>query len=210
MTLPTVRLTMLAVAGFAVGAMTALTVLPQARERLMPGGGFGGNVRVSGEASIGGPFTLSDLTGKTVTDADFRGRTMVVVFASAAAPDIAAAALQVLSAALAKLGPKAQRVAPILVIVDGGGQAPEHLKRLVEGFDPRLVGLTGTHEQIARVLAAYRVPGIREREDTVSLGRYAISYPPPMYVMGPDGRYRGHLAFAAGADAVAASLAGML
>ena len=186
--------------------MTALAVLPQARERLLSGR----NVRVSGEAAIGGPFTLTDLAGRTVADMDFRGRTMVVVFGSAAAPDASAASLQVLSAALTKLGPKAERVAPILVIVDGQGEAPERLKRLVEGFDPRVVGLSGTREQIAAVLAAYRVPGVRESEDIASLGRYAISYPPPIYVMGPDGRYRGHLSFAAGADAVAASLLGML
>jgi cytochrome oxidase Cu insertion factor (SCO1/SenC/PrrC family) len=206
MTLASVRLAVLALAGFAVGAMTALAVLPQARERLLPRA----NLKVSGEARIGGPFALTDHNGKRVTDADFRGRTMLVVFGSTSSQDATAPALQVVSAAIAMLGPKAERVAPVLIAVDPERDTPERLKRYVADFHPRLVGLTGTPRQIAEVLAAYRVAGIRKIPDRVSPAGYTIDHPPPIYVMGPDGRYRGHLSFAAGADAVATSLAGML
>jgi protein SCO1/2 len=206
MTLAAVRLTVLALAGFATGALAALAVLPQARERLLPSG----NVRISGEARIGGPFALTDHNGKRVTDADFRGRTMLVVFGSTSSPDATAPILQVLSAALARLGPKAERATPILIAVDPERDTPERLKRYVEGFNPRLVGLTGTPAEIGEVLAAYRVAGVRPKEGGASPGGYALEQPSPIYVMGPDGRYRGHLSFAAGPDTVAASLADML
>jgi protein SCO1/2 len=206
MTLAAVRLAVLALAGFAAGAMTALAVLPQARERLLPPA----NVRVSGAARIGGPFALTDQNGRRVTDADFRGRTMLVVFGSTSAADATAQSLQVISAALARLGPKADRVAPILIAVDPERDTPERLKRLTADFHPRLVGLTGTPAEIAEVLAAYRVAGVRRTGGPVSPAGYTLEIPPPIYVMGPDGRYRGRLSLAASADAIAASLAGML
>jgi cytochrome oxidase Cu insertion factor (SCO1/SenC/PrrC family) len=207
MSLAAVRLTLLALTGFAAGAMAALAVLPQARERLLPREGKGW---VSGEALIGGPFTLTDHNGKLVTDADFRGRTMLVVFGSTSSPEATAPNLQVLSAALARLGPKADRAVPILIAIDPERDSPEELKRYVANFHPRLVGLTGTPAQIAEVLAAYRVAGIRSKGERESPGGYTLEHPSLIYVMGPDGRYRGHLSFAAGPDAVAASLSDML
>ena len=206
MTLAAVRLTLLALTGFVAGGIAALAVLPQARERLLPVG----NVRVSGEARIGGPFVLADQNGNRVKDADFRGRTMLVVFGSTSSPDATAPTLQVLSAALAKLGPRAERAVPILMAVDPEHDTPERLKRYVESFHPRLVGLTGTLPQIAELLAAYRVAGVRKRDDQALPSGYTLEHPSLIYVMGPDGRYRGHLSFVAGADAVAASLAGLL
>jgi protein SCO1/2 len=204
MTAAHVRLAVLTVAGLAVGALTALALLSQARERLLPSP----NTKVRGEALIGGPFALIDQTGTRVTDADFHGRVMLVLFGSIASRDATAPALQVLSAALEKLGSRAERVVPILITVDPQRDTPERLKSYVEGFHPRLIGLTGTPEQIADALAAFRV-GVRKQEDPTSLAGDTVD-PALIYVMGPDGRYRGHLAFAAGADAVAASLAGML
>jgi cytochrome oxidase Cu insertion factor (SCO1/SenC/PrrC family) len=192
MTAAHVRLAVLTVVGLVVGALTALAVLPQPRERLLPSQ----SIMVRGEALIGGPFTLVDHTGRRVTDADFRGRVMLVLFGSIASPDITATALQVLSAALEKLGSRAEGLVPILITVDPVRDTPERLKSYLERFHPRLIGLTGTPEQIADALAAYRVG------DTVD--------PVLIYVMGPDGRYRGHLNFAAGVDVIAASLAGML
>ena len=206
MTLAAIRLTLLACAGLAAGAMTALAVLPQARERLLPSR----TISISGEPLIGGAFTLVDHAGKTVTNRDFRGRTMLVVFGAVASPDATAATLQVLSEALARLSAKAEGVAPVLVVVDGEHEPRERLAHLVEGFHPRPAVLTGTLEQIGGVLASYRVPGIRLGDDLGSRGSYQIFNAPPVYVMGPDGRYRGHFSFTAGTAAVAASLADML
>src|SRR5204863_3002463 len=101
-------------AGLVVGGAAALAVFPQARERLLPAG----NVKVMGQALVGGPFTLTNHKGKRVTDQDFRGRYMLVFFGFTFCPDVCPSALQVVSAALDKLGPKADRFVPILVSVD--------------------------------------------------------------------------------------------
>jgi protein SCO1/2 len=192
MTAAHARLAIVTLAGLAVGALTALAVLPQARERLLPGA----TVKTSGRALIGGPFALTDHDGRRVTDTDFRGRTALVVFGATASPDALPQALQVVSAALDKLGPQAARFAPLLITVDPAADTPERLKAYVARLHPRLVGLTGTPAEITHVLAAYRIPNPAE--------------PPPLvYVMDADGGFRTVLNFAAGADAIAAALARM-
>ena len=195
----------MALAGLTAGALTALAILPQARERLMPSAG----VKSSGRALIGGPFALTDHTGKRVTDADFRGRIMLVVFGSTSSPDVLPSALQVLSAALERLGPQAARFAPIFITVAPDSDTPERLKPYVARFHPRLVGLTGTPAEIARVLAAYRIRGVRRAEASKAPAGDTVDRPPLIYVMDADGGFRTVLSFAAGADAIAAALARM-
>jgi cytochrome oxidase Cu insertion factor (SCO1/SenC/PrrC family) len=207
MTAAHLRLAILALAGLVAGALAALAVLPQARERLLPGMGPGTGVKTSGRALIGGPFTLTDHTGKRVTDASFRGRVMLVVFGSTSSPDVIPSALQVLSAALAKLGPQAARFAPIFITVAPESDTPERLGPYVARFHPRLVGLTGTSAEIAQVLAAYRIRAPRKAEGPKAPAVDVPDRPPLIYVMDADGGFRTVLSFAAGADAIAAALA---
>ncbi|MBO0763829.1 MAG: SCO family protein [Hyphomicrobiaceae bacterium] len=201
MTFAHVRLGVLALAGLAVGAVTAVAILPQARERLLPGR----SIQTWGEARVGGPFSLIDHTGRRVTAADFKGRIMLVLFGASSSPDLTPSALQVLAAALDRLGPRADRFVPILITVDPERDTPQRLKAYVQGFHPRLVGLTGTPAEIAAVTRAYHVGGQGEepRAPTGTL----LDQPPLVYVMDADGRYLVHLNPAAGADAIAASLA---
>jgi cytochrome oxidase Cu insertion factor (SCO1/SenC/PrrC family) len=206
MTAARVRLVLLTIAGLAVGAVTALALLPEARERLLPPS----NVRVWGQALIGGPFALTDHTGKRVTDADFRGRYMLVFFGFTYCPDVCPSTLQVVSQALDKLGPKAERFAPILITVDPERDTPEQLALYVQSFHPRLVGLTGTPAEIDAVLSAYRVRGVRKRVDAKSAAGYTIDHPAQIYVMDPEGRYRTFLDYTKGADSMAATLARVL
>lgn len=206
MTAARVRLVLLVIAGLAVGAVTALALIPEARERLLPAAS---NVKVWGQAMIGGPFTLTDHTGKRVTDEDFRGRHMLVFFGFTFCPDVCPSALQVMSATLDKLGPKAERFVPILITVDPERDTPQQLALYVQSFHPRLVGLTGTPAEIDEVLRAYRVH-TRKRVDPKSSAGYTVDHPAQIYVMDPAGRYRAILDYTKGVDSVAASLSRVL
>jgi len=201
------RLTLVLVVltGLVVGAVAALAVFPEARARLMPAAG----VKVMGQALIGGPFTLTDHTGKRVTDQDFRGRNMLVFFGFTLCPDVCPSALQVVSAALDKLGPKADRFVPVLITVDPEHDTPTQLASYVESFHPRLVGLTGTPAEIETVVKAYRVY-VRKVSDPKSTAGYTIDHTSLIYVMGPDGAYRTHFAHTTNADAMAERLAKLL
>ncbi len=63
-----------------------------------------GKTVISGEATVGGPFHLTDQTGKSVTDADFRGRYMLVYFGYSFCPDVCPTTLGVMAQALDKMG----------------------------------------------------------------------------------------------------------
>jgi cytochrome oxidase Cu insertion factor (SCO1/SenC/PrrC family) len=192
-------------AGLAVGAVTALALIPQARERLLPAG----NVKVFGQALIGGPFTLTDHTGKRVTEQDFRGRYMLVFFGFTFCPDVCPSGLQVMSAALDALGPKAERFVPVLITVDPERDTPEQLAQYVQSFHPRLVGLTGTPAEIKTVAKAYRVY-VQKVADPKSTADYTINHSGLIYVVGPDGSYRSHFPYYTKVDDLARGLSRLL
>ena len=199
------KLALLVLAGFAVGGAAALALFPQARDKLLPAG----NIRIMGQALIGGPFTLTDHTGKRVTEQDFRGRTMVVFFGFTFCPDVCPSGLQVMSAALDKLGPKADGVVPLFISVDPERDTPAQLAMYVQSFHPRLVGLTGTPAEVEAVAKAYRVY-VRKVGDPKSTAGYTIDHSSIIYVMAPDGAYRTHFPHSTNVDALAAALGKLL
>lgn len=199
------RLTLFILAGFALGGVAALALFPAAREKLLPAV----NVRSVGQAMIGGPFTLTDHTGKRVTDRDFRGRTMLVFFGFTFCPDVCPSGLQVMAAAIDKLGPKAESVTPIFITIDPERDTPAQLAAYVKSFHPRLVGLTGTPAEIEAAIKAYRVYA-KKVPDPKSTAGYTMDHSTFIYVMGPDGAYRTHFTHATSVDAMAERLAKVL
>ena len=176
------------IGGLLLGAVVAIAVFPEAREKLFPQQGA---QQSSGKALIGGPFTLSDPTGKQVTDKDFRGRYMLVFFGFTACPDICPAGLQLMSAALGKIGAKADNITPIFISVDPARDTPEKIAAYVKNFNDRLVGLTGTPEEVAAVAKAYRV-FYEKTPNEAAPADYGMNHTSIIYLMGPDGEYVTH------------------
>jgi protein SCO1/2 len=137
---------------------------------------------------IGGPFALENGTGQVVTDRSFRGKYMLVYFGYTYCPDACPTMLQSLANALDVLGPKADQVAPIFITVDPARDTPAAMKRYTEAFSPRLVGLTGTPEEIARVTREYRVYAAKHVTGP-GPNDYAMDHSSVLYLMGPDGRF---------------------
>lgn len=141
----------------------------------------------SGEALIGGPFELTDQNGNAVTDQTFKGKLMLIYFGFTFCPDACPTALGVMSAALDKLDVAADRVVPMLITVDPERDTAPVLKDYVSNFHPRMMGLTGTPEQIAKVAKAYRVfyakaPGAAPDE-------YLMDHTLLIYLMDGEGKY---------------------
>src|SRR5690606_5905634 len=128
------RLLALIAAGFVGGAAVGLAVVPGALDSLQAPS----QVTSIGTAAVGGPFTLTDHTGRRVTDKDFRGKYMLVYFGFTFCPDVCPSGLQVISAALDELGPKADKITPIFITVDPERDTPEQLAQYVSSFHPRL------------------------------------------------------------------------
>jgi protein SCO1/2 len=152
-------------------------------------GEAGSTVKTSGQALVGGPFTLTDQTGKTVTDQDFRGKYMLIFFGFTFCPDVCPTELQIMAGAIDRLGDKGADVVPVFVTVDPDRDTPEALARYVQQFHPRLVGLTGTHEQIAAIAKAYRVYYQKVKEEGAPDDSYTMDHSSVAYLMGPDGKF---------------------
>jgi protein SCO1/2 len=137
---------------------------------------------------VGGPFTLQDGSGKQVTDRDFRGKYMLVYFGYTFCPDVCPTTLNEVADALDHLGPKADRLQPIFITVDPKRDTPAVVKQYTAAFTPRLVGLTGTPEQVAEVAKEYRVYYAEHRTGP-GPNDYSMDHSSILYLMGPDGRF---------------------
>jgi cytochrome oxidase Cu insertion factor (SCO1/SenC/PrrC family) len=140
---------------------------------------------------IGGPFALTDHTGKPRTDADFRGKLLVIYFGYTYCPDICPTDLMAISSALDLLGTAGEAVQPIFITVDPERDTVEHLADYVAAFHPRLVGLTGAPAQIRKVATAYKAYYVRvENADGKD---YVVDHTAFIYLVGRDGQYLGFL-----------------
>ena len=145
----------------------------------------------TGVASIGGPFELVNQDGQTVTDKTYAGKYLLVYFGYTNCPDICPTALQTIAIAMDDLGPLADKVQPILITVDPERDTPKVMKEYVQAFTKRLVGLSGTPEQIARVAKEYRVYYQKVPLKNSSLG-YSMDHSGFTYLMDRQGRYLTH------------------
>lgn len=158
-----------------------------------------------GEALVGGPFTLTDHNGRRVTDQDFRGKYMLIFFGYTYCPDVCPSELQVISAALDQLGPTADKIQPIFITIDPARDTPETMKVYVSNFHPRLVGLTGSEEEIAAVAKAYRVY-YRKQEAKENATDYLMDHGSLVYLMDPNGKFVKPFTYSTDAKAMADGL----
>lgn len=161
-----------------------------------------------GTAAIGGPFSLTNHLGQRVTENDFAGRLLLVFFGFTHCPDVCPAGLQVMSAALDKLGAKADGVVPIFVTVDPARDTPEVMKSYVSAFHPQLVGLTGTEAEIQAMSKTYRVYAKRV-DDPGSPDGYTMDHSGFIYLMDKTGVYLTHFSHSASPDEIAARIAAL-
>lgn len=170
---------------------------------VMPGGGVViSTMRTVAVPPIGGPFTLVDDTGKTRSDAEFRGRFMLVYFGYTHCPDACPTALQDIADALAQLGPMADQIVPIFITIDPARDTVAYLKGYAEQFDARFVALTGDADQVASAAKAYRVY-YRKADDKPD---YTMDHTSIVYLMGRDGTFLTHFTHETTPDQMAAAL----
>ena len=156
---------------------------------------------LSGHAPVGGPFELTDQTGHRRTDADFRGKLVVLYFGYTYCPDVCPTELQSISLALDKLGTVAEQVQPLFITVDPERDTPARLADFVSSFHPRLIGLTGSLADIRKTAIAYRTFFVKNSASTP--GDYSVDHTGFIYLVGKDGRYLGFLPPGSTPDAIA-------
>ncbi|HVQ07249.1 MAG TPA: SCO family protein [Allosphingosinicella sp.] len=158
-------------------------------------------------APMGGPLALTDQNGRRVGDRDFADKYRLVYFGYTFCPDVCPVDLQVIGAGLRRFetsdAARAARVQPIFITIDPERDTPAVLRRYVAAFHPRLIGLTGSADEIAAVARAYRInygrgPG--------PAGGYLMNHTRIAVLYGPDRLPLAIIPHDKGPDGVAAEL----
>ena len=190
---------------WAGAASVVLAVALLWRHELAPPGASRLALETAGAAgpTIGGPFTLVDHNGRTVSAGDFRGRFMLVYFGYTYCPDVCPTTLTTMADAIDILDGDGESVVPVFITVDPERDTPEHLKMYVNYFHPRLVGLTGTTQSVAAAAKAYRIYYAKAPEDGAPADEYLVDHLSFVFLMGPDGAFRAHFENGISPDAMA-------
>jgi protein SCO1/2 len=154
-------------------------------------------------AAIGGPFSLTDQDGRTVTDRDLKGHPFLVFFGFTHCPDICPTTLFDVSEVLRALGPDADRVRALFITVDPERDTAKTLKDYLSSFDPHLLALTGDPADIAAVAKAYRV---YFKKVPLADGGYTMDHTAIVYLMSKEGRFLAPFSLKRTTEAAAADL----
>jgi len=133
---------------------------------------------------------------------DFAGKVTVVFFGYTQCPDVCPTTLQELVEVKQMLGAQGDKLQGVFVSLDPERDTPEVLKAYVGNFDPSMVALTGTPEQVAAVAKDFKV-FFRKVEGKVP-GAYTLDHTAGLYMYDPQGRLRAYHRYGAGAQPLVA------
>ena len=131
------------------------------------------------------PLVLADADGKTVTSDGFPGQWLLVYFGYTHCADQCPTALSAIVEALDEIGPAAAHIRPLFVTVDPERDHGEALRDFTAAFDKRLIGLTGSPEQVATAAQAL---GIEYQKVLAGSDDYVIDHSATLSLIGPDRR----------------------
>ena len=160
-------------------------------------------------AALGGDFTLLGEDGEEVSWSDYDGQYRTIYFGYAYCPDVCPTDNQRAMAGLKRFeeeNPEAgAKIQPLFVSVDPERDTPEVLTEFTDAFHPRLIGMTGTKEQLDAAAAAFAV--FYGRGEDSPGGGYLMEHSNITYLFGPEGEPLATLPTDEGPEAVAAELA---
>ncbi|MDI6653889.1 SCO family protein [Gluconobacter japonicus] len=139
--------------------------------------------------ALGGPYTLIDTHGRTITERQFQGRYTLIYFGYTHCIDVCPLTLETVTQALDLMGKEAHHIVPLFITVDPSRDTPEIVADYVSHFSPEIVGLTGTESQIHAVIDSFHVMARRRgpSADHMSSG-YLMDHSSVLYLM--DGNNR--------------------
>jgi cytochrome oxidase Cu insertion factor (SCO1/SenC/PrrC family) len=154
--------------------------------RTLPSGDRTGDLIAVTDEAFGEPFTLTDHTGRTMTDKDFTGKYRLIYFGFTFCPAICPTELAKITTALTSMGDKGKLIQPLFITVDPERDTPAKMKDYISLFDPSIIGLSGTPGQIKSVLKGYKIYAAKRQEPNMS--EYTMDHSTFIYLIAPDDR----------------------
>jgi protein SCO1 len=136
-------------------------------------------------ALIGGPFSLEDGDGKTVSDQTLKGRPYLVYFGYTHCPDVCPTELARVSDILGKMGDKPIPV--LFITVDPERDPPKVMQDYVSSFNPAIVGLSGSPQAVEAAERTFRV--FARKGQPQADGDYSMDHSSIVYLMDKNGAF---------------------
>ncbi len=105
---------------------------------------------------MGGPFELVNSAGQTVTDTDVITEPSLIYFGYTFCPDVCPLDVARNATAIDILEERGMSVTPVFISIDPARDTPETVGEFADNMHPKMIGLTGSAEQVAAASAAYR------------------------------------------------------
>jgi protein SCO1 len=132
-------------------------------------------------------FVLKTPDGAEFRLSQQRGKVVLVDFGYTFCPDVCPMTLAELAQVRTRFGEAAKRVQVVFVTIDPERDTPERLRSYTATFDPSIIGLTGSPEQLAQVRQAYGVVAEKQVVSGTSAA-YLMAHSAYVYVIDPQGQ----------------------
>ncbi|MTI18735.1 SCO family protein [Rhodobacteraceae bacterium RKSG542] len=143
-------------------------------------------------ATIGGPFTLVNSSGETITEKNFLGKPSLIFFGFTYCPEVCPTSLSEMQGWIEELGSDADKLNYAFVSVDPERDTPDVIGDYVSSFDERIMPLTGSVEQVNSVIKTYRVYA---RKVPLEDGDYTMDHTAGVYMMNPQNQFIGTISY---------------
>lgn len=146
-------------------------------------------------------FTLINHDGQSMKLSDLHGKAVLLYFGYTHCPDVCPLTLARMKAVKDALGNTANRVAFVMVSLDGTRDTPEVMKKYVQSFDPAFIGLTGDEARVQQVAKDYFLMFDRQEADATATSSksgpadthdpsYLVMHTSYLYLLNRQGRWR--------------------
>jgi len=146
---------------------------------------FGFLLAYNANAEIGGDFTLKDYNNNKY-NLYSSSKEKIIFFGFLNCPDICPATLSEVSNLLKKLRGLSKRIDPIFITVDPERDKPDLMKNYLSFFDERIIGLTGSQDQIEKVANQYHV--YYSYQDKGKKDSYTVNHTANIYFLNKDNK----------------------
>jgi protein SCO1/2 len=153
--------------------------------------------RTNGEAPYGAPFTLTDASGRPITEAAFQGHPTAVFFGFTHCPEVCPTTLFEMKGWMDKLGNDGKNVKAFFVSVDPERDTPEILKDYIGNVTNRVTGITGNPAAIAAMTKAW---GVYAKKVPTSDGSYTMDHTALVFLLNSKGQFHGTIAYGENPD----------
>jgi protein SCO1/2 len=142
---------------------------------------------MSGKATVGGPFTLTDQDGGRKSLSDFRGKLVLLYFGFTHCPDVCPTDLMSIGNLVRSLGREGDQLQPVFVTLDPERDTRDILRAYATSFHPRFISLSGTEDEIRRVATSYKV--FFEKVRPPGASTYFIDHSAYVFLLDREGRF---------------------